>query len=596
MHTSGVFSFPSTHVLTLMCLVLFLGAPHSALALEDSEAFSRRWVHSAETSALIYWQLNQINKSALSYVEYGTTPSYGSRSATTSAPRLAQLHSIRGLERNQTYHYRMVIIEEGIETHSENLRFSTADIANAIRIPADVSGPTYDLNQAGRTYVLTQDISTPKGAFIVSGSNITLELDGHTVTFGTKNTANDNQFFGIHATADGPVTVRNGHVLQGADRNPDYSSCVETRYNTNPREFFGIFTDVRSPNSYPMRSFGGGAHLRIHHNYLYSRVTQIEDRHYPGNDLLLLKVAEEGDVKVHDNILTGGTHKGINASGGGSETTPGVEVSYNDIEHHARYVNGYAIVCALAGIDVHHNKVTSIGRGTHLLSPNIKFHDNYLDTRGHATIDTPSLQELRIELHGIKFEGTSVKNTRVYNNYMRITQTLPDANWDYVPATPLNVAGNSPNARNEIFDNIFVALTHYSSSSMGGYGNSGEWAAPLYFVSMTRGSANAGSYSAYIHDNQFFTNDYFVGAGSIPDMTIRIEDNSFKLVDNPVPTSNRQDYKRISQGMINSIAANNTFGQAEAAPSMPPKSSSPLPPEPFDSAPGAPQNLRLQLK
>ncbi|MCP3973904.1 MAG: hypothetical protein GY720_05365, partial [bacterium] len=163
----------------------------------------------------------------------------------------------------------------------------------------------------------------------------------------------------------------------------------------------------------------------VHHNDLVSHVTELESRHYPGNHIMRLDI-KGGNMKVHDNLLTEGCHWGLGLSGTGA----GVEVSYNDIRHHQQYVNGYSIGASCGGADIHHNKVTSSGRGVHLTGDGIQFHDNYLDTRGHQQLsDLPAktrpFKHQRVELHGIKFEGTKSKNCRVYNNFMRITQLQP---------------------------------------------------------------------------------------------------------------------------------------------------------------------------
>jgi len=64
--------------------------------------------------------------------------------------------------------------------------FSIAGISTAqevIRIPDDVPGPPYVLDQAGKTYILTQDISAPGTAITITASGITLDLNGHTITY-----------------------------------------------------------------------------------------------------------------------------------------------------------------------------------------------------------------------------------------------------------------------------------------------------------------------------------------------------------------------------------------------------------------------------
>ncbi|MFC1717966.1 hypothetical protein ACFL6S_30170 [Candidatus Poribacteria bacterium] len=334
-----------------------------------------------------------------------------------------------------------------------------------------------------------------------------------------------------------------------------------------------------------------------------------------------------GNIHVHDNILTEGCHIGICLSGEG----PNVEVDHNDIRHHQQYVNGYAIAASCAGADIHHNKVTSCGRSVHLTREGIRFHDNYLDTYGHQQLsDMPQgarpFKHQQVELHGIKFEGSKVRNCQVYSNFMRITQklshdsdgkgvpedkvtsgvyvrsmatsiatdkltddsqnweadrwkgyfvkyapNLPPAQvmgndaktlsaefqsaspgeytiymkWEYVPATPLNIACYDPNAMNEVHDNVFVALTEYSKTGHGVYGDSGQWASAMHFVGMNRGAAEQGKYSISIRDNQFISNDLFASSGRPVNMTVQIEGNVFTLSSELPPTEKREDFRRI---------------------------------------------------
>ena len=89
----------------------------------------------------------------------------------------------------------------------------------------------YSLNEAGETYVLHSDITTPGTAFVVNADNITLDLNGKTVTFGT---AGDMYRYGIAippgyhhvnpvwSSSDIPnvsngkfPTIKNGSIIQG---------------------------------------------------------------------------------------------------------------------------------------------------------------------------------------------------------------------------------------------------------------------------------------------------------------------------------------------------------------------------------------------
>ncbi|MBM4043083.1 MAG: hypothetical protein FJ290_31725 [Planctomycetes bacterium] len=534
-----------------LCLPALLVAC-SALAAERGP-FQREWLHVSETSAAIYWQLDDIRKEAPSRVEYGKTKELGSATEPTPGPRWAHFHRLKGLETGATYHYRLVIFDPKTArpTKSDTLTFTTKKAENAIRIPQEVKGPPFVLDRAGATYLLTQDVTADGQAFVITAPNVTLDLDGHTLVFGN-NTA--EQVSGVLAKNTGKATICNGHIVQGA-KSKAYSTAVESRWRAEPTEIFGISTDVHLPCAYPVKFLGKAANVHIHHNHLASRVTEIESRHYPGNDLLRLDIAG-GDIEVADNLFTGGCHVGLRLAGQGDKA----EVHHNDIRHHMRYVNGYALACSCPGLNVHHNRVTSMGRGAHLTGPDIQFHDNYLDLVGHADLDdmpakSRPFKTIRVELHGIKFEGDKVTNCKVTGNYCRIVQKLPDKEWDYVPATPLNIACYNPNAMNEIADNTFVALTEYRKTRHGGYGASGQWACPLYFVGMDKGPAEPRKWSAWIHDNRFISNDLFVGATGPVNMTVRIEKNAFTLASAPPPTEGRQPFWKLGPAVEAAIKA-----------------------------------------
>jgi hypothetical protein len=586
--------------------------------------FQRQWIYASETSAVIYWQLADIREQALSYIEYGETEALGRRTELTKKPRWSQFHRLKALRTDATYHYRMVVVDPATqqETRSEILTFATQSKADALRIPEQVQGPPFVLDKADTTYILTQDLTAEGTAFIITGANVTLDLDGHTVSFGNNT---DEQVRGVWAKNKGGAVICNGHIVQGA-RSKEYSAAVESRWRTFPTEIFGISTHVHLKCAYPVKFLGAAADAHIHHNHLYSQVTEIESRHYPGNDLLRLDI-KGGNIHVHDNILTEGCHVGIRLSGQGSD----VEVDHNDIQHHQQYVNGYAIAASCAGSGIHHNRVTSCGRGVHLTGEAIRFHDNYMDIYGHQQLsDMPQgsrpFRHQQVELHGIKFEGRKARNCDVYGNFVKIVQRLPhdsdgkgtpedkitsgvyvrseatgiasdkliddsqnwevdrwkgyfvkyaphlppaqitgnDATtliaefqnaspqeytiymkWEYVPATPLNIACYDPNAMNEVHDNVFVALTEYTETRHGGYGDSGQWASAIHFVGMDKGEAQQRMYSILIHDNRFISNDLFASSGGPVNMTVRIEENVFTLSDELPPTEKREDFRRL---------------------------------------------------
>jgi hypothetical protein len=514
----------------LLFLMVGLSTPNARAASDATEQFQELWTHAAPHSAVIYWRMKDIADDAVSYVQYGPTSKYGLKTPITTASRWAHLHRMGGLKPGVQVHYRPVLVCKGKKILGPSGKLTTPNAIGWTPLPGKLAGPPYILDKGGK-YFLTEDIATPGNAITISAPDVVLDLDGRTVRFGTKG---GKQAAGIQIRAKGSATVRNGVMVQG-DGSADYSAAIESRWRAFPRDIYAMTVTVHRPNGYPIKFLGGSSGVKVHHNLLTSRVTKIESRHYPGNDLIRVDLdkSDNGACRIYDNILTGGCHRGITVTGESS----GSQIFGNDIRHQAMYVNGYAINLHAPGIEAYNNRITSIGRGMHLTRPQLIVRDNHLDLRGLATLDDmpakSPFRKIMVELHGIKLEGVRVSGAKVYRNFVRIRQLAPADGVRYVPATPLNVACYNPTAMNEIYDNDIVALTYYRSERIGGYGDSGQWASSIHLVGMTRRKAPAGKYSAYIHNNRFVTNHLFVSATSPVTQTVRIEKNSFALVKIP---------------------------------------------------------------
>ena len=120
--------------------------------------------------------------------------------------------------------------------------------------------------------------------------------------------------------------------------------------------------------------------------------------------------------------------------------------------------------------------------------------------------------------------------------------------WHYVPPTPLNIACYDPNGLNEIYNNTFIGITTYKETRHGGYGDSGQWATAVMFVGMDKGAADPGKYSAYIHDNKFYSNDLFLNSYTDINMDIKMERNDFQLLNEPFTTERDNRIRDVGVG------------------------------------------------
>ena len=181
------------------------------------------WSHISETSGCIAFETNL---PAQTYVEYGTTVAYGSQ-ATIETDRYYYLHLgyLTDLSPDTLYHYRYVAEDErGNTIYSGDKTFTTATPANVIYVPVGVSGPPYVLNQAGKTYLVTQDLICDRTAFEIVANNITLNLGGRTVTYNEEDYQVSGDFigtsaFGVKIGNHSNISVVNGTIRQGSGCN-----------------------------------------------------------------------------------------------------------------------------------------------------------------------------------------------------------------------------------------------------------------------------------------------------------------------------------------------------------------------------------------
>ena len=116
----------------------------------------------ADTAATITWTTDQY---AMSQIEYGTSTDYGMLTPIDSLLALEHRIVLSGLERRQTYHYR-VIAEDGWQnrTVSEDYTFTTTDTA-----PPKISQVTISVTDS--TAIITWVTDEPATSQIEYGTS-----------------------------------------------------------------------------------------------------------------------------------------------------------------------------------------------------------------------------------------------------------------------------------------------------------------------------------------------------------------------------------------------------------------------------------------
>ena len=151
---------------------------------------------------------------------------------------------------------------------------------------ASVGAGPYYLDRAGETYVLSDDISVPGTAFVFAAENVTLDLNGHTVTFGAAvgkyrygvvvppPYAHVNPIFSqsdvTRWLSCSGATVRNGSMTQGEARSDSCAAVLaygESRITLESGDLLVCFTDgITEPENEYGEMFGEQGFGNFHRN------------------------------------------------------------------------------------------------------------------------------------------------------------------------------------------------------------------------------------------------------------------------------------------------------------------------------------------
>lgn len=304
------------------------------------------------------------------------------------------------------------------------------------------------LDQQGATYVLDGDLTATGTAFRVTARGVTLDLGGHTVTYGTAG-GTANGLYTEYLFDTGKLTVRNGRFVQGTPTGTR-SHAVVIRGGHDVR-LSRLQLDVQGPDSDGILVYEGltGA-LRIDHCTIACRTTVVTDRHFPGCAAIWLG-ALEGTVEVDHNLVTASPQWGIKVQGRATNGT--LWIHHNRVlGTKALYANGYGIGVHKPNADVFENEIRGESRGIHLdgidnFGIAAEVHDNVVRSQ-----DQPNAEYPQHWTHGLKVEGPA--GARVHHN-----RVLAVADPQHAEAIALDVAlGNANDV--DVHDNLFAATSN----------------------------------------------------------------------------------------------------------------------------------------
>ncbi|MDR1157407.1 MAG: hypothetical protein LBK75_03750 [Oscillospiraceae bacterium] len=266
------------------------------------------------------------NLPVVAYVEYGQTTSYGARTPQSESYYYNHLFYLTDLTPGTQYHYRIHAMgTDGSVITSEDRVVSTKVLTpDIIRIPQDMPGPApYVLDQTGKTYLLTQDITVPNLAVNIKANDVTLDLGGHTIVYDeappevvgvwwNEYAYNERATFGIRAGLWNYLNthIYNGTVKQGANGGKGYIGIgfgpvfLGHMGSGTQNEVAGVTADYYGDDVSGMVTGEGSTH----HNVVYDRGKVISDRHAG-----LSAIAGSGDVAY--NSLRRFRHRGLDSRG-----------------------------------------------------------------------------------------------------------------------------------------------------------------------------------------------------------------------------------------------------------------------------------------
>ncbi|OIQ49164.1 hypothetical protein BerOc1_01088 [Pseudodesulfovibrio hydrargyri] len=166
------------------------------------------------------------------------------------------------------------------------------------------------LDKGHTTYVLQNDVSAAKTAFVIKATDVTLDLNGHVVEYGT---AGKSRCYGV--TNDGyhrnNLVVANGTIRQSSamdekDSNLAESSPIHFAQGVDRVVLAGLTLEYHSPQTSGM--FLPWSPGEIHHNVIRDKGHVVINRH---QSVAAINAARANNLNVHSNFVERVRQSGI---------------------------------------------------------------------------------------------------------------------------------------------------------------------------------------------------------------------------------------------------------------------------------------------
>jgi hypothetical protein len=237
---------------------------------------------------------------------------------------------------------------------------------------APVPPAQIELSRNGEIYRLEDDLTVDGTAVAITADDVTLDLNGHTITYNSKPA--DRSVYGVYvAIGIDRVTIRNGTIMQGGGKSADSPAIYlyGASWQAGPHEIHDLIirtsgfqsNGIQADNSY---GFNGS---RIHRNFIsVTGGTDAIDGY--GADCITVAAETRGGVEIFDNVLVG-CHRGMQLIGLGAQNANKSEIYRNRIQHLRRSGSKAPYGILLAGrshnVHIRDNEIVSDdGRGINI--------------------------------------------------------------------------------------------------------------------------------------------------------------------------------------------------------------------------------------
>jgi hypothetical protein len=257
------------------------------------------------------------------------------------------------------------------------------------------------LDKPGAKYVLQRDVASVGTCFSIQAENITLDLNRHSITYGT--TPSKTAVFGILGIAcwdsllsngiangnpcggkfDG-LTVLNGGIVQAVGV-PSFSDAIHLgQGGGNGLRVHHVEFTLQADSAIPIYTNYSGAGAIVHDNVIHNNVRTIQNRHQLQGMSIKFDNSKElrpGQL-VYQNKIFGG------AQGGIFLLTDGASAYGNEIRQDGRYSNDFALYMWGNKQQVYENRIDAVsGRGIQIAGGAVSINGHDEGGRGSAAHD-----------------------------------------------------------------------------------------------------------------------------------------------------------------------------------------------------------------